>query len=290
MSLMQTTINAGAQYAASSSKVGAASSSKTAATPTKPALGRGDSTPKGSKENYLTNSNLRALQKKVAKLHGLNQNSRGEKIGDKGDSKRATFGENIAELELFLRRYMPWMGLIMPGASDQAKFNDHLEEMVCGRFFKKGGLLTPADWREFSGSGGKKGKSGSLVNNLWKSYMDSSVRVVDSIRMQLFNPSKHGVSCFSTTSICEGVEKGRFKANGNVKRKRILQALGCSSFDEENGILILNPDAKGQSFCLEYLQLLSAYSNGGLTKGIFFVLVILNFSFMLCPIMNPYDL
>ena len=210
-------------------------------------------------------------------------------MGCKGDSKRAQFGENVAELELFLRRYMPWMGLIMPGAGDQIKLNEHLEEMVCGRFFKKGGLMTPADWREFSGSGGKKGKSGSLVNNLWKSYMDSSVRVVEAFRMQLFNPSKYGISCFSTTSVCAGVEKGRFKSAANDKRKRILQALGCSSFDEENGLLVLDPAIKGRSFIVEYLELLAAYSHGALTKGII-VLAILNLSSALCSPMYPYVL
>lgn len=56
----------------------AASSSKTPDTAQKKSpiirLSKGDITEKGAKDNYLTNENLEALAKKMARMNGLNHN------------------------------------------------------------------------------------------------------------------------------------------------------------------------------------------------------------------------
>lgn len=270
MSVMQTTITAGAQYAASSSKAHGSTPVSKKSPILK--LGKGDITESGKTENYLTNKNFQKLQAKVGKMHGLNHNSRGEKMGEKGDQKIAQFGENVLELEFFFRRYIPWLALIMPGTTDQTLFNAHLEEMVCGRFFVKGGLMTPADWKAVSGSGGKRGKSGSLSNNLWKSYMEMSLRIPEHFRQQMSNPSKFGTSWFSKACFFEGIERGRWKAECNDRRASILKCLGCVGIDVENQLLIFGPNPTVKTFVPDYLDRISSYSNGALTKGFYCII------------------
>ena len=144
-------------------------------------------------------------------------------------------------------------------------FNSLLEEVVCGRFFKKGGILTPADWKEVSGSAGKKGKSGSLANNLWKSYVEMSLRVVEAFRLELIYPSKSGISCFCITSIAIGIERSfKFKTWALQKRHRIIASLGCHGFNDDEHCLIFDAEKKGESFMTEFL---ACYTNNAITKG-----------------------